>query len=132
MNLVNILIGPIVELVKGYTERKQEAKRQQQEIDGKLQEKKLEQISKSEDYAQAFRLAQVETAGWRPGFWTIVLAAPVILCFCGKTGAHIVQQGFLALDTSTPDWFQYLLGIAVTSAFGYSVADKAYEWWKAP
>lgn len=131
MNLLNILIGPVAELVKGYAERKHEEKTKAKEIDAALQTKKLEQIDKAADYAQAFRLAQVQTASWRPGFWTIVLATPVIMCFVPGL-APFVQQGFQALDHSTPDWFQYFLGIAVTSAFGYQVADKAYEWWKAP
>src|SRR5687767_10452654 len=130
-NLLSMLAGPVVDAIKSYVTKKQETKARQQELDGALQTKKLEQIAKTDDYAQAFRLAQVQNAGWRPGFWTIVLAAPVILCFV-PGGAQYVESGFRALDTSTPDWFQYLLGIAVTSAFGYQVADKAYEWWKAP
>jgi hypothetical protein len=127
MNVLSILIGPVVEAYKSY----QDGKQKKRELDNALQEKRLEVISKSEDYAQAFRLAQVQNAGWRPGFWTIVLSVPVIMCFVPGL-APVVEQGFQALDRSTPDWFQYLLGIAVTSAFGYSVADKAYEWWKAP
>jgi hypothetical protein len=127
MNVLSILIGPVVEAYKSY----QDGKQKKRELDNALQEKRLEVISKSEDYAQAFRLAQVQNAGWRPGFWTIVLSAPVIMCFVPGLAPYVLQ-GFQTLDSSTPDWFQYLLGIAVTSAFGYSVADKAYEWWKAP
>lgn len=131
MNILSLVAGPLVDAVKSYVLKKQDIKEKQQEIDGALQTKRLEQISKSDDYAQAFRLAQVQTAGWRPGFWTIVLAAPVILCFVPH-GAQYVQAGFEALKVSTPGWFQYFLGMAISSAFGYQVVDKAYEWWKAP
>lgn len=130
VNILSMVLGPVADLAKDWINNKARAKEQQLQVDSALQTKKLEQISVSQDYAQAFRLAQVQTAGWRPGFWTIVLAAPVIMCFVGFD--EQVRLGFLALDSSTPDWFQYFLGIAVTSAFGYQVADKAYEWWKAP
>jgi len=125
-----VLLGPIVEAVKGYVDKKQEAKARQQEIDGKLQEKKLEQISQAEDYAQAFRIAQVQNAGWRPGYWTVVLSVPVIMCFVPGLDQYVFR-GFEALD-QTPEWFQYFLGVSVTSSFGAFAIDKAYEWWKAP
>jgi hypothetical protein len=125
-----LLLGPLVDAVKDYANKKQETKARQAEIEGKLQEKKLEQISQSTDYAQAFRIAQVTNAGWRPGYWTVVLSIPVIMCFVPGLDQYVFR-GFESLE-KTPEWFQYFLGVAVTSAFGYQVADKAYEWWKAP
>lgn len=126
----SILIGPVVDAVKSYVNKKQESKARQQEIDGALQEKRLEGIQKSEDYAQAFRLAQVQNAGWRPGYWTIVLSCPVIMCFVPGLDGYVFK-GFAAL-AKTPEWFQYFLGVSVTSSFGAFAVDKAYEWWKAP
>jgi hypothetical protein len=130
MNLLNVLVGPLVDAVKSYVTKKQDLKQKQQEIDGALQTKKLEQIAKSDDYAQAFRLAQVENAGWRPGYWTVVLSIPVIMCFVPGLDQYVFA-GFAALD-KTPEWFQYFLGISVTSSFGAMAIDKGYEWWKAP
>ena len=121
----------MVDAVKDYAVKRQETKSRQAEIDGALQTKKLEQISKADDYAQAFRLAQLEKAGWRPGYWTIILSVPVILCFLGPHGAQIVYSGFEAL-AKTPSWFQYFLGVSITSSFGAFAIDKAYDWWKAP
>ena len=130
MNIVSMLVGPLVDAIKSYVTKKQETKARQAEIDGALQTKKLEQISKSDDYAQAFRLAQVENAGWRPGYWTVVLSVPVIMCFVPGLDRYVFA-GFAALD-KTPEWFQYFLGVSVTSSFGAFAVDKAYEWWKAP
>ncbi len=130
-NLVSIVLGPVVDLAKSFLEGRKAEKQRKDELAAALQTKQLEQVAKSEDYAQAFRLAQIQTAGWRPGFWTIVLATPVVLCFVPH-GAPYVQAGFEALKASTPGWFQYFLGMAISSAFGYQVVDKAYEWWKAP
>ena len=131
VNLLGAIFGPLVGLGKSYLEGKQKEKQRQDELTAALQTKQLEQIGVAQDYAQAFRVAQVQTAGWRPGFWTIVLAAPVVMCFV-PGGAQYVQEGFEALKQSTPQWFQYFLGMAISSAFGYQVVDKAYEWWKAP
>lgn len=130
VNILSMILGPLADIGKSFLEGRQKEKQRKDDLTAALQTKQLEQISQAADYAQAFRLAQVQTAGWRPGFWTIVLAAPVIMCFVGFD--EQVRLGFLALDSSTPDWFQYFLGIAVTSAFGYQVADKAWEWWKTP
>ncbi len=129
-NILGMILGPVADLAKSYLGDKAKEKQRKDELAAALQTKQLEQIGVAQDYAQAFRLAQVQTASWRPGFWTIVLAAPVIMCFVGFD--EQVRAGFQALEESTPDWFQYFLGIAVTSAFGYQVADKAWEWWKAP
>jgi hypothetical protein len=126
----SLLLGPIVDGIKDYVNKKQEIKQRQQEVDAALQNKKLEEISKTTDYAQAFRLAQIQNAGWRPGYWTVVLSIPVIMCFVPGLDQYVFR-GFESLE-KTPEWFQYFLGVAVTSAFGYQVADKAYEWWKAP
>lgn len=131
MNILSVVLGPIADIAKDYIQSKRETKQRDQELEKVMQEKRLEAISKAEDHAQAFRLLQLEKASWRPGFWTITLSVPVIMCFVPGLAPY-VEQGFQALDRSTPDWFQYLLGIAVTSAFGYQVADKAYEWWKTP
>jgi hypothetical protein len=60
----------------------------------------------------------------------VVLSIPVIMCFVPGLDQYVFR-GFESLE-KTPEWFQYFLGVAVTSAFGYQVADKAYEWWKAP
>jgi hypothetical protein len=130
MNVLSVLVGPLVDAVKSYVTKKQDLKQKQQEIDGALQTKKLEQISKADDYAQAFRLAQVENAGWRPGYWTVVLSIPVIMCFVPGLDQYVFR-GFETLQ-KTPEWFQYFLGVAITSSFGAFAADKAYEWWKAP
>lgn len=126
MNLLNILIGPVAEIVKEY----QANKARKKELDNALQEKRLEAISKAEDHAQAVRLAYIDKAGWRPGYWTIMLSVPVMMAFVPSFAPYVLE-GFRVLD-QTPDYFQYFLGIAVSSAFGLTVADKAWEWWKTP
>lgn len=130
MNILSVLIGPVFDAFKSYKENKTRLQEQKQRIEGALEEKKLEQISKSTDYAQAFRLAQVQNAGWRPGYWTVVLSIPVIMCFVPGLDQYVFA-GFEAL-AKTPEWFQYFLGVSVTSSFGAFAVDKAYEWWKAP
>lgn len=130
MNILSVVLGPIVEVAKDYMQSRRETKQRDQELERVMQEKRLEAISKAEDHAQAFRLLQLEKAGWRPGYWTVTLSIPVMMAFVPKLAPYVLE-GFQVLE-QTPDYFQYFLGIAVTSAFGYQVADKAYEWWKTP
>src|SRR6185369_12267170 len=48
----------------------------QQEIEGALHQKQVEQIGKAEDYASAWNLAQANAAqtSWKDEYWTIVLS----------------------------------------------------------
>lgn len=130
MNILSVVLGPIAEIAKDYLQSKRESKQRDQELEKVMQEKRLEAISKADDHAQAFRLMQLEKASWRPGYWTVTLSIPVVMAFVPRLAPYVLQ-GFQVLE-ATPDYFQYFLGVAVTSAFGYQVADKAYEWWKTP
>ena len=65
----------------------------------------------------AWENTSINNAGWKDEWFTIVLSLPAILCFIPGM-ATVVAEGFGALK-ETPDWYQWLLLIAVASAFGY-------------
>lgn len=64
---------------------------------------------------------QAKNAGdsWKDEYWTVVLSIPVILCFVPFMVEYI-EASFVALS-STPDWYQYLIGAAILSSFGIRV-----------
>lgn len=130
MNVLSIVFGPLVDLVKSYAQSKSEQKQRSQELNRALQEKQLELVGSAQNFEQAYRLAQVQTAGWRPGYLTILLTTPALLGFVPGLDQY-AMQGFAVLERM-PEYYRYFLGVVVSSAFGLGAVDKAYEWWKAP
>lgn len=76
-------------------------------------------------------MAAATNNSWKDEFWTIVLAIPIfavgyaiILDDVGIISR--VKEGFIALE-SLPDWYQYLLFIAISSSFGIRGVSKIIE-----
>ena len=75
-----------------------------------------------------WNLAIASANSLKDEFWTAILAIP-LLCVGYSVVANDpsildrVADGFRALDT-LPDWYQYLLFLAVSASFGIRGADK--------
>ena len=67
-------------------------------------------------------MADATKDSWKDEFALVVLLLPSILVFIPSLTEH-VKAGFEVLNT-LPDWYQYLLFIAVSSSFGIKGADK--------
>lgn len=120
----------VADYVGKKAEIKAEAQKRQDDLQAALQTKKLEQISQSENYEQAWNLAQIQNSGWKDEFWTIVLASPFIGCFLPFFQKYVLE-GFAIIE-KTPNWYRYFVGIAISAAFGYSQLNKAWKWWNTP
>ena len=67
-------------------------------------------------------MADATKESWKDELSLIVLLLPLpLVMFEGTRDA--VKEGFAILET-LPDWYQYLLFIAVTASFGVKGADK--------
>ena len=67
-------------------------------------------------------MADATKGSWKDEFALVVLMLPAILVFIPSLTQQ-VREGFAVLDT-LPQWYQYILFIAVTSSFGVKGADK--------
>jgi len=113
------LISPITSLLGGYLNNKRE------EAQAKHQAK-LQVIQNDADWES--KMADASASSWKDEFWTLVLAVPL---FCLGYSVVVddasvvdrVRDSFRALDT-LPDWYQYLLFLAVSASFGIRGADK--------
>jgi hypothetical protein len=113
------LIAPISNLVGGYLNNKHEQAQAKHQA-------KLQVIQNDADWET--KMAEASGASWKDEFWTIVLAVPL---FCLGWSVVVddpdilarVSDSFSALDT-LPDWYQYLLFLAVSASFGIRGADK--------
>ena len=116
------LIGPVPNLVGGWLKNKAEEKQAKHQA-------KMQVIANNADWES--KMADASAHSWKDEFWTIVLAAPIFFigyAIAVNDGAVIdrVTQGMAALS-DLPDWYQYLLFIAVSASFGIRGADKLMQ-----
>lgn len=112
-------IGPIANLAGGYLKNKAEEKQAKHKAKLKVIENDAEWESKAVDATQN---------SWRDEFWTIVLSIPIFMIgysiVVGDPEIVIrVEDGFHAL-AQLPEWYQYLLFIAISSSFGIKGVSK--------
>lgn len=120
--MLSSLIGPIAGLVKGYLSNKAEEKQAKHQA-------KMSVIQNSADWES--KMADASKDSWKDEFWTIVLAAPVFMIgysIAVDDPAIIVRVGesFAVLGT-LPEWYQYLLFIAISSSFGIRGVGKIMD-----
>lgn len=119
MALLGTLLGPVTDLVGGVLKNRQE-------IGKAKQAAKLEQIKSGADWEA--KMAAASGASWKDEFWTVVLAVPVFMvgyaiAMNDPSVIERVELGFEALN-SLPEWYQYLLFLAVSASFGIRGVDK--------
>ena len=123
--MIQALIAPIAELAGGWLKGKADANAAAANL--KLVEAEAKAaILKSEKTSLAEwekLMAQGAQHSWKDEFFSLILAAPCILAFCGEWGRQIVQDGFTALD-AMPDYYRYFLGCAIAASFGLRGASK--------
>ena len=122
MNILSSIIGPIAGLAKGYLSNKAEEKQA-------VHQRKLSVIENDANWES--KMADASKDSWKDEFWTIVLAAPVFMIgysIAMDDPAIIIRVGesFAVLGT-LPEWYQYLLFIAISSSFGIRGVGKIMD-----
>jgi hypothetical protein len=120
--MLQLLIGPITNLVGGYMKNKAEEKQAKHEA-------KINVIQNDANWEQT--MAAASGSSWKDEFWTIVLAIPIFMVGYAiaandTTVIERVQLGFVALS-ELPEWYQYLLFIAISSSFGIRGVSKLMD-----
>ena len=119
MSILTTLIGPIAGLAKNYLSNKAEEKQAKHQA-------KMSVIQNDADWES--KMADASKDSWKDEFWTIVLAIPVFMVGYAIAANDVsviarVATGFEALE-KLPEWYQYLLFIAISSSFGIRGVDK--------
>jgi len=91
-----------------------------------IQERKISAIQNDADWEA--KMANATANSWKDEFWSIVLALPIIAIAYSVAIDDVsiierVKSGFEVLN-NLPEWYQYLLFIAVSASFGLKSADK--------
>ena len=122
MSILNALVGPIANLAGNFLKNKAEEKQAKHE-------RKMSVIQSDADWES--KMADASKDSWKDEFWTIVLSIPVFMVGYAIAANDVsviarVATGFEALE-KLPEWYQYLLFIAISSSFGIRGASKIME-----
>ena len=118
MNFLSLL-GPVADLGKTFLNNKAEKSKAKHE-------QQLEVIKNGAEWES--KMADASASSWKDEFWTLVLAAPIFMIGYAIAMNDVavierVDMAFAALNT-LPEWYQYLLFLAVSASFGIRGADK--------
>ena len=113
------LVGPIANIAGGYLKNKAEEKQAKHEA-------KMKVIQSDGDWES--KAVDASANSWKDEFWTLVLSVPIFMIGYAivvndTTVIDRVEQGFVALS-NLPEWYQYLLFIAISSSFGIKGVSK--------
>ncbi|MGB2145967.1 MAG: hypothetical protein ACPHZ7_03265 [Vibrio toranzoniae] len=119
MNFLSSLIGPVANIGKQYLANKAAEKQAKHEA-------KMNVIQNDADWES--KMADASASSWKDEFWTIILAVPIFM-----VGYAIIADDMSVVDrtkqafqtlSELPEWYQYLLFIAISSSFGIKGVSK--------
>lgn len=117
--MLQMLLGPAMELGKEFIKGKADEKKA-------IQQRKINAIQNDADWES--KMADASANSWKDEYLTVILTLPIIAVgYSIVTGDQSVidrlNDGFQALER-LPEWYQYLLFLACSAAFGMKSADK--------
>ena len=119
MSILSALIGPVADLGKTYLSNKAEEKQAKHQA-------KMNVIQNDADWES--KMVDASANSWKDEFWTCILAIPIFMVgyaivMNDMSVVDRVQKAFATLN-ELPEWYQYLLFIAISSSFGIKGASK--------
>lgn len=115
------LLQAAIGIFTGWLQDRSKRQQAQLETDLKVAEAqanaKIRILEEGQKADIAWENLSVANSGWKDEWFTVVLSIPMILCFI-PGAAPAVMEGFSALE-KTPEWYQWVVLIAIASAFGY-------------
>ena len=118
--MLNLLLKPLLgvasQAVTGFVETKK-AKAESKLVEIKAKTALREKQIAGEISWEASAVDQMK-GSWKDEFWTLIFGGILISCFLPWTQSY-VAEGFVFLDTNTPDWVATCLYVCIGSSFGY-------------
>lgn len=118
-------LGPIANLASTWMENKVEktkADGQAKVAEARARATVAEKVAAGEVEWEG-KMADATQGSWKDEFALVVLLTPAILVFIPGMRQH-VQEGFVVL-ADLPEWYQYLLFIAISASFGIKGVNQA-------
>jgi len=116
------LIGPVSNLVGSHLKRKGEEKQAKHKA-------KMAVIKNDANWES--KMADASANSWKDEFWTIVLSVPIFMVgyAIAANDTSVIERVELAFQAlaDLPEWYQYLLFIAISSSFGVRGAKSLMQ-----
>ena len=117
---LSTILGPVTNLAGTWLQGKMD--KAKAETDVKVARAKAEaKVYETEATSSMLNeqsLTQQMAGSWKDEFWTLIFGGILVCCFLPWTQEY-VKEGFVFLETNTPDWFSTCLYICIGSSFGY-------------
>ena len=117
--MLQMLLGPAVDLAKDFIKGKADEKKA-------IQQAKITRINNDANWEE--KMASATDKSWKDEFWSVILSLPILaVAYSVATDNNaVIERLNSAFDTlnTLPEWYQYLLFIAVSASFGLKSADK--------
>lgn len=115
----NLLIAPLADLAKQHFANKAEEKQAKHQAT-------IKRIEGEQSWEQT--MAEGSLTGFKDEWWTIVLSLPIValvyaVAFDEPLVIQRINEAFEALE-KLPEYYQYLLYVAVLASFGIRGADR--------
>jgi len=120
MNIFKAFGGKIVEAASGAYQARINRKIKEAEFANAVHIKKLEAVEQGRINEAEWNNNSIKKAGWRPGYLTVLLSAPLVLAFLPPFVPWL-HEGFAVL-AEMPVWYRSAVAVMISSGFGY----KAY------
>ncbi len=122
MSIFTALLGPIADIGKTFLNNRAEEKQAKHQA-------KMSVIQNDADWES--KMAAASNNSVKDEFWTIILAIPIFMVGYAIAANDVtvidrVDAGFQALS-QLPEWYQYLLFIAISSSFGIRGVSKIMD-----
>ena len=122
MSIFTALLGPIADIGKTFLNNRAEEKQAKHQA-------KMSVIQNDADWES--KMAAASNNSVKDEFWTIILSIPLFMVGYAIAANDVtvidrVDAGFQALS-QLPEWYQYLLFIAISSSFGIRGVSKLME-----
>jgi|TARA_R110002012_G_scaffold306824_1_gene511778 hypothetical protein len=122
MSILTALIGPIADIGKTFLNNRAEEKQAKHQA-------KMSVIQNDADWEA--KMADASSHSWKDEFWTIILATPIFMVGYAIISGDMsivdrTKQAFQTLN-ELPEYYQYLLFIAISSSFGIKGASKLMD-----
>ena len=122
MSIFTALLGPIADIGKTFLNNRAEEKQAKHQA-------KMSVIQNDANWES--KMAAASNNSVKDEFWTIILAIPIFMVGYAIIAGDMsivdrTKQAFQTLD-ELPEWYQYLLFIAISSSFGIKGASKLMD-----
>ena len=116
LTAIKMAAAPVASMVTGWQKRKTAKLDSDLAISQAKTTANIKKIETGQTADIAWEKTSLEQSGWKDEYWTIVLSIPMVMCFIPGLVVY-VEKGFAVLQ-NTPEWYRYVIGVAIGSAFG--------------